>query len=728
MSMPLPLTRELVLIGGGHAHALVLRKWGMTPLAGVRLTVIDPHVTAPYTGMLPGYVAGHYQRGELDIDLVRLARHAGARLVLDHAIAIDTERKRVMFSQRPYISYDALSVDIGITADLPDISGFSEHAHAAKPLGPYSAAWDGFVAAVQAGHAAPNVAVIGAGVAGAELALAMAHRLAELDCGSPCVVLLEAGTRGLRELAKGTRRALLAELSRSGVALQTGADVASVSAKSVQLTDGSQLPTSFIVSAAGARPHDWLKTTGLDLHNGYINVDATLRSTSHSDIFAVGDCAHLSHAPRPKAGVFAVREAPILYDNLRACLTGKPMQRFQPQRDYLKLISTGRKSAVADKFGVTFKGQWLWRLKDRIDQKFMHQFRTYPDMAAPELPEAIALGVEAAIGDGPLCGGCGSKLAHGALQAGLSHLPAPNRSDVLSGPGDDAAVLQHGSGQQVVTSDHLRAFVEDPWLMARTAAVHAMGDIWAMGATPQIALANLVLPRMSPEMQADMLREIMAGAGAVVTASGADIAGGHTSQGAELTIGFTVTGLVEGQAIGLAGARPGDALVLTKPIGTGTILAGEMRGLAEGHDVETALKSMVRPQARASEILSPHAQAMTDVTGFGLAGHLLTMLEASGVAAKLDLASVPVLPGAEELIQAGVKSTIWSANAAISEHMSRPDSARSDLLFDPQTAGGLLAAIPASQVQAALKMLRNAGEPAALIGEITKGEPFIAVS
>ncbi|MGB0903911.1 MAG: FAD-dependent oxidoreductase, partial [Mangrovicoccus sp.] len=175
MTPLIPLTRDLVFIGGGHAHALVLRKWAMAPVAGVRLTVINPDPTAPYTGMLPGHVAGHYARDDLEIDLVRLCRYAGARLILGRAEGMDPARGQVFVPGRAPISYDIAAIDIGITSDLPDLPGFRENAVAAKPLGRFAETWRDFVCAVDTGKAKPKVAVLGGGVAGVELALTTQH-------------------------------------------------------------------------------------------------------------------------------------------------------------------------------------------------------------------------------------------------------------------------------------------------------------------------------------------------------------------------------------------------------------------------------------------------------------------------------------------------------------------------------------------------------------------------
>lgn len=711
-----PLTRDLVLIGGGHAHALLLRAWGMNPLPGARLTLINPGPVAPYTGMLPGHIAGHYSRDDLMIDLVPLARHAGARVVLDRVTGIDRAARRVILAGRDPLRYDIASIDIGIGSGLPEVPGFADHATAAKPLGDYAARWAAFVAA-RPTH--PRVVIIGAGIGGVELALASAARLG----AGAGVTVLEQGEAVLPGLGTGARAALLSHLARFGVTVLTNARPARIEPRAVVLEDGRLLPSDFTLSVVGGRPQGWLAETGFALTDGFVRVGPTLQSSDPA-IFAVGDCAHLSHAPRPKAGVFAVRQAPILLHNLRAALGGGPLRAFQPQRDYLKLISTGGKGAVADKFGLRLDGDWLWRLKDRIDRKFMAKFASYPPMARPPAPAEAAEGLAEVLTGVPLCGGCGAKVGASDLSAALATLPPPSRPEVLSGPGDDAAVLRAGAGFQVITTDHLRAFMADPWLMARIAAVHALGDIWAMGAKPQVALAQITLPRMSPAMQAATLAEIMAAASAVFAAAGADVVGGHTSVGVELTIGFTVTGLAD-RVLTKGGACPGDALLLTKPLGTGTLLAAEMAGrrlprLMLGEVWAAACASMTRPLAAAAAVLAPLAHAMTDVTGFGLAGHLMEMMAASGTSVTLRLADIPLLPGALEYAAAGTASSLAPANRAATAALMRfTESPAAALLFDPQTAGGLLAAIPADRLEAALADLAAAGEAAWIIGQVT---------
>jgi len=721
----IPAVKDLVFVGGGHSHALVLRAFAMKPLPGLRLTVINPGPAAPYTGMLPGLIAGHYRRDEIMIDLVRLARQAGARVILDRATGIDRDRRLVQLANRPPVAYDLLSLDIGIGSDLPGIPGYGDHAVAAKPLGRYAEVWEAFLARALP---APRLVIIGGGVGGVELALASHHRLTSLG-RAPQITVVDRDAL-LPNIGQAARATLLRHLQAAGIRAITGAEATRITAETVALTTGETLAADFILSVAGSRPQGWLANTGLALHDGFVSVGPSLQS-SDPLIFAAGDCAHLAYAPRPKAGVFAVREAPILDHNLRAALTGGTMRRYQPQRDYLKLVSTGGRGAVADKFGLRSGGGWLWRVKDRIDRKFMAMFTAGTAMTQPPPPPSppYVTGLREAMGDKPLCGGCGAKLGAEGLAAALAGLPAPRRSDVLSGRGDDAAVLKAGQGVQVITTDHLRAFVHDPRLMARLAAIHALGDIFAMGAQPQAALAQVILPRLSDTLAARSLAEIMDAAAEVFSEAGADVVGGHSSIGAELTIGFTVTGLA-GQPIAKSGAQPGDVLILTKPLGTGTILAAEMAlarspGLILGEAVATCLASMAHSLAPAAQALAPHAHAMTDVTGFGLAGHLLELCDASGTGATLCLADLPLLPAAETLAAAGEASSLAPQNraACLGRIAGALTSPRAALLFDPQTCGGLLAAVPAKAAPALLAALPDARA----IGEITAGPARIAL-
>ena len=256
--------------------------------------------------------------------------------------------------------------------------------------------------------------------------------------------------------------------------------------------------------------------------------------------------------------------------------------------------------------------------------------------------------------------------------------------------------------------------------MARIATLHALGDIWAMGAAPQAVLATVTLPQLGRGLQEEWLGEVMAGTTRSLEGTGAEVVGGHSSMGAELSIGYSITGLVQGDPISLAGAQLGQRLVLTRALGSGVLFAAEMQSKARGADIVSLLEILEQPQADAAAILAAAgASAMTDVTGFGLAGHLRGMLTQSGVGATLTLDTIPLFDGALEMSNAGVRSHLYESNAAVPLIQERFDS-RFRLLHDPQTAGGLLASVPAAGADAVVESLRSAGfASSAVIGTIT---------
>ncbi|MEL7213533.1 MAG: selenide, water dikinase SelD [Pseudomonadota bacterium] len=708
----LPLTQDLVLIGGGHAHALVLRKWGMNPMPGVRVTVINPGPTAPYTGMLPGHVAGHYGRDDLEIDLVKLGRHAGARLVLGKACGLDKDAKLILMEDHDPIPYDVASFDIGITAQMPAIEGFSEHAVGAKPLDIFAARWRDYLGDLSGGTA--QIAVIGGGVAGVELALAMDHAVRQTGARSE-VSIIEAGAQ-ISGVNDRTRTRLNAALKQAGIRLHLNTKANRITADHVVLENGETVPASLTVGAAGAFPHAFVQTLDLPQTDGFLDVGADLRVVGHDDLFAVGDCAHMTATSRPKAGVFAVRSAPVLHDNLRAVLAGKRTRAFKPQSRYLKLISLGRKAAIAERGTLSLAAPLLWQWKDRIDRAFMEKFTTFPAMPAPPL-EGAATGVAEIIDGAPLCGGCGAKVSGSVLDDMLARLPATARTDVLTGIGDDAAILRTGDATQVISTDHLRAFTNDPEAFAEITALHAMGDIWAMDAAPQAVLMSLTLPRMSERLQRRTLDMMLTAASRVVTDAGAALVGGHSTMGAEMSLGFTVTGLVNDAPLRKSGAQPGDALILTRPIGSGVLLAGEMQMRANGRHVAKAMAEMRRSQGPLVPLLSK-AHALTDVTGFGLAGHLAEICTASRTGAEIWSDAVPLYDGALDLSAAGLRSSLLPANKALVK-IKGAEGPLSDLFYDPQTAGGFLAAIAPSDVKSALHAIDKAGFIAVQIGQVT---------
>ncbi len=467
-----------------------------------------------------------------------------------------------------------------------------------------------------------------------------------------------------------------------------------------------------------------MRQTGLALdERGFIAVNECLQSTSHRFVFAAGDVAALASRRLPKSGVFAVREGPPLARNLRRACRGEPMQRYRPQRHHLALISTGDKYAVASRGRWSAEGAWVWRLKDYIDRRWMRMYQQLDSMGAMAPPRNGAAEMDMR------CGGCGAKVGSELLARVLRRLQPELRSDVLVGldPADDAAVVTLSGNQLLVQSvDFFRAFIDDPYLFGRIAANHCLGDLYAMGAAPQTALAIVTLPHgAEAKVEAD-LYQLLAGATETLKEAGAALIGGHTGEGAELAFGLTVNGTAVPERLWRkSGLKTGDALILTKPLGTGALFAADMRGKARGIWIEGALELMLISSRSAAETLQRHgARACTDVTGFGLAGHLLEMLRASQMSAELSVKSVPALEGSLELLAQGFASSLAPQNLAHGTNVDgggvQPGNPLIALLYDPQTAGGLLAGVPAENLETCLTELRANGAPqAACIGSVT---------
>ena len=362
----------------------------------------------------------------------------------------------------------------------------------------------------------------------------------------------------------------------------------------------------------------------------------------------------------------------------------------------------------------------------------MAKYNDLPPMPEPPAGPASPLADKAAVRDisaiAMRCGGCGAKVGATVLSRALGRIEPAPRTDVLVGldAPDDAAVVDSGGPRLAVhTVDYFRAIVDDPYRFGMIAANHALGDIYAMGAEPQTALAIATVPYgLEAKVEAD-LSDMMQGANEILRDAGCALVGGHTSEGAELSLGFAVNGLADrGNFLRKGGLRPGDALILTKPIGTGTLLAADMRGLAKSRWVPAAIRHMTASNRRAAAVLAQHGvHAATDVTGFGLLGHLVEMTQASGVDVRLDLASIPVLDGARETAAAGVFSSLQPANVRLRRAIRDLDAAQHlplyPLLFDPQTAGGLLAGVPAANAGACIVALRAEGYAQAdIVGEV----------
>jgi selenide, water dikinase len=371
-----PLLKDLVLVGGGHTHVHVLKSFGLKPMPGVRLTLIGRNVETPYSGMIPGFVAGHYSFDECHIDLAWLCASAGARLVRGEATGIDCARRQVLLKDGPAVSYDLLSIDVGSAPNLETIPGAREWATPVKPIAELARHWMDFLERMKTWLGPLDIVVIGGGAGGVELALAIDHRLRAVAKGAEVQVTVVTKDEILTGQAAAAQRRMRTIFQRRGLRLLEKAATVRIERGAVRLESGKWLHADavFVVTEASAAP--WFAATGLPLdQRGFLAVEDTLRSTGDARVFAVGDCSTVLKHPRPKAGVFAVRQGPPLAENLRRVLLGQAPESFVPQTRYLSIIGTGDGHAMATRGGWAIEGAWVWRWKDHVDRRWIRLYQ-----------------------------------------------------------------------------------------------------------------------------------------------------------------------------------------------------------------------------------------------------------------------------------------------------------------------------------------------------------------
>jgi selenide,water dikinase len=716
----------------------------MDPPPAARLLVVLDRSVAVYSGMVPGYVAGEYSDADLEIDVLPLARRAGAGVLLTPATDIDPVRREIALEGRPPIRYDLASLDVGSTVRGLTLPGVREHALATRPIGHFVRRVTQQLPPLSQLGRPPKIAVIGGGAAGCEIAFALDTRLRRAGL-EPQIRIVTSEPEFLSGASPRMRAALSQEalarkiegLFRRRVLSVNQNEFVTISAESPNTgAPPTQIHAAdLIVWATGAAPisfprHEGVGRLATDEY-GFLEVRNTLQSVGFDDVFAVGDCARLVDARWiPKAGVYAVRQGPILEHNLRAAIMGKPMTPYRPQRDFLSLLNLGGGRALGAKWGWAVSGPSVYRLKDRIDRRFIDRFQMLDADGQPR-PKNAQLGAMGSQGadEEMACGGCAAKLGASPLAAALAALPlAPADDSVILGldARDDVAATRTSDPEGMTTLhniDVIRSFSDDPWLVGRVATSNALSDLHAKGGRPRHAQAIIGLPDLPPAPAQELLFQTLSGVRSLLDPLGVSLLGGHTTIGDVLTVGLSVSGEGpnEDALLRQSGALPGDVLLLTQPLGTGVLLAADMQGLARGTWIEAAHRSMQHTNDQAGRIaLDLRAHAATDVTGFGFAGHLRTLLDDTSIVARIRRESIPLLPGARALWESGLRSTAHPHNrAAFVPSISGATEFDEAWLFDPQTAGGMLLAVSPSQTKVIEKRFVEAGEDQPVsVGEI----------
>jgi len=700
------LSDHLVLAGGGHAHALVLLRWAMNPKlkpAGM-ITLVNQASTTIYSGMFPGVVAGKYKIDEILIDLRNLASKSGISFVIAEIEGINLKTKKLLLAGRPEIEYSSLSLNIGTKTNLTSKSLIRSHKNLAVPIKPFSESLQFIIDQdiYKDDLSAHPFVIIGAGFAGIEIAFSLRNRWPK----RPIQLKVKPDkklTKNLLETIKDFNIEIIKE-------------------------DPSVLYPKLICT--GNKPFEWIKNSGFPIdEDGRILTKKTLQVFNYPELFAVGDCGVIKDHPRPSSGVWAVRSAIPLAKNLECISKGLKVKEWKPQKKAIQLLdinSMKKESKAFISWGELMIGpfNFLSIFKELIDKKFISKFYLIKDIDSEMLAAKEMI----------KCRGCAAKLAFTPLSSAL------NKLDLIESSTDDSIDIGilNSSKTLIQSVDGFPALINDPWLNGRLLAFHSCSDIWACGGSVISAQSVVNLPSLPNDLQQELLVQVLEGINSALTIQGAKLIGGHTLESRKLSeepfslgieCSLTVNGIIDGEKHfwSKGGMKKGDQVLISRSLGTGIIFSAFMNGKVNPCVIDSVLKEMNKSQHYMINYInqliniSPHSRivnACTDITGFGLLGHLSEMLESTNndqfkmnlepLKIILDLDHIPVYDGVKELLEQGFESTLAPSNRIFLKNIEGDKNLRFELisnhdisnrsfynmmlkiLVDPQTCGPLV--------------------------------------
>lgn len=749
-------SKNVVLLGIGHTHASLIKNFAMSPIEKVNMIGISNFPNATYSGMLPGVLSGQYQPEQMEISLPRLASAAKVPLILESVTKIDLPNRTIHFQDRAKIRYDLLSIATGSKPiALPTKTGsnpLDQTLVSIKPMQTFlqrlEEAVERLVAQGESQSDPVQIDIVGGGLGSVELALCLPPtlHLFGLKENQYKIRLISGSKNPPSGCLASVSKKILKIFEKRKIQCVTGTSVVQGGDGRLFLSNGESVKTDLCLFIGKSAPSDI--TNLIDVpkdESGFIITNDFLQSSNRPEVWAAGDSGSMKNYDLPKAGVYAVRQGPVMWENLKRWAKKLDPNPYTPQMDFLKLINTGDGSGIGQWKGISFQGKWVWNWKDRIDRKFMNMYQNPPQMMATDNPSDETNDHQMR------CQGCGGKVGSASLRQVLDDLVEEfDREDQFSpirkeSSSDDVSItlLPEKSKAAVTSVDTLPSPIEDPWYSGRIAVLHSLSDLWCSGVQPDQIHTSVEVPLGKPIGQQDYLWQVMHGICYELTKHKTKLSGGHSMEGPRLTISVTATGFTDHDSIPKpkVGAQPGDVLILTKGLGTGIVLAGSMQGKGHYLAYQAAIESMLTSNAIAMKLAADFdIHSMTDVTGFGLLGHLTEMLGGKDLSASLDHQAIADagFPFVEDLINQSVFSTMRENNelfldstafedqwknyqqAESNEKSADPKSIALELLLDPQTSGGILLTCPGDQQNLVLKILRSNNQNARVIGEIHK--------
>ena len=673
--------KQLILIGGGHANVQVLKKLCMNSIKGLNTILISEHFEATYSGMTPGYIHEDFSKEEISIDLQRLCFNAGATFIKDKVIKLDTNHKELELQNSPPVNYDLLSINTGSISNIKKINvENTSKCFFVKPISSLVKNLSQIDQIVK--NKKIKIVIIGGGVASYELAFSLKRRYE-----SPIEITI-LGKKILKEknLNKKTKN-YLKRISENLNIKEYPGEVISISEKYLTLNNGDKIDCDLSLVSTGASIENWLLESNLSKdEKGFIMVNDNLLSINDKNIFVTGDACSIENKSRPKSGVMAVRQGEILKENIFLKLIGKSLINYKPQNNWLYLIGTYKNYALLNYFFLSFHSRWCWGLKVWIDRKFINNFRftTNLNMSKRNFELQNFKNIKM------YCQGCGSKVSKDAL---VNYIKKTSDNIYLK----DSSIISNKSLQILQTIDHIKLFSSlNPFDFGKISYLHSQNDILAAGGEVKSLSVSLSVPFSENSVEKFYLEYFMEGIKFEADKNDCVISSGHSYQSQEPGITLTINGEIKSN-FSKNSAKVGDLIYLSKPLGTGYLLAAYFSNteMLSGDDFEKILDNLKKENFYAVDCArNSGSQTMTDISGFGLSSHLLDICLSSNLSSELVLSSDILINSNIDLLRifqsTGFKNNHKSSREYIKISENHP---LKNILFDPQTNGPMLIAI-----------------------------------
>ena len=659
------IEKNLVLIGGGHSHLNVLKSFSMNKIDGLRITLISDVYETPYSGMLPGYIENDYSLDDIKVDLYKICYHGNFRFIVSEVNNIDGIKKIIHFRNRPPLSFDYLSINIGINNDIKDIKNADKFALRLKPISKIN--YNEIVNNLEG----KKVGIIGSGPAGVEVSLALKKRYKKIE------ILLFTGESGLLgNYSNSSKNSILKRLNDAKIKVIFKDKVAEITKnKIVTKSSKSYLIDKAILSTNGVPPK-WLKKTNLTLsQEGFIETNNKLQ-TNFDHIFAAGDVINFSQKKLTKSGVYAVKSGIVLTKNIRNFILNKSLINYRPQKYYLSIIGLSNGTALAYKYNLHLTSRIILSLKKYIDLKFINKFKLYNKINYQQnIME---------------CKGCASKINLTTLKSSLP-------KDIITSS-KDASQITKGS-QYVSSIDMITSIITDPYLLGKISANHALSDIYASFAKPLSALMILQLPKSSQKVHSEDLKQIQEGAKFVLNEHSCILSGGHTMVGQDdnPVVGFSIVGKTFKRQNNKINNK--DVVILTERLGTGIIFAGVNSNAISSKYIRQVSNQLENGNIKLGNILNQiKPLEATDITGYGLGNHLVNLINRNKCIKGITILKnkIKLFKGVVECLQKNVNSSFYEQNFKYGKNkiFFENNDLINKIFFDPQTVGGMAFIIP----------------------------------